>query len=159
MASLVAPSLDTFLGKPIKDICTVGYDDGAQNHCAHFVSHALEIKNGILCGDMKFDTRHQGTTIKVHELFNSLSQRGPWEESPKGASSLLVFVTSAKNVSNNRMSNVPQKHVGIYLNGGVYNYSNTRHQVVLDASLDIFHDKFKKTYHGKDISLYYGVIA
>lgn len=153
----IMADLQTLVGKPIKDICSLGYDDSSENHCAHFVSHALGIRCATLCGDMKFQTRHQGATIKVHELFNNLTQRGPWEARPKGGAQVLIFVTSAKNVRQNVMSNVPQKHVGIVYNNGVHNYSNTLHRVICDASVDIFHNKFEHSYHGGDISLFYGV--
>jgi hypothetical protein len=146
------------LNKPIKEICSLGYSDSSENHCAHFVSHALGIKYGILCGDIKFETRHQGATIKVYELFNNLTQRGPWDGRPKGEVTLLIFVTSAKNVTGNSMANVPQKHVGISCSQGIYNYSNTLHRVVLDPSVERFHNKFQHSYRGGDISLYYGVI-
>lgn len=156
--TVTAANLQGFLGKPIKDICSLGFDDGAENHCAHFVSHALGIHCATLCGDMKFATRHKGATIKVHELFNNLTQRGSWQDRPKGGSPVLIFVTSASNVTNNQMANVPQKHVGIACDSGVYNYSNTLHRVICDASIELFHSKFKHAYHGSDISIYYGVI-
>lgn len=158
MPLAVEIDLESLVGKPIKNICTLGYDDSSENHCAHFVSHALEIQCATLCGDMKFDTRHKGATIRVHELFNNLNQRGAWDDRPQKATALLVFVTAAGNVRQNQMQNVPQKHVGILYNGGVYNYSNTLHRVVRDASVDLFHGKFKRAYRGPDVSLYYGII-
>jgi hypothetical protein len=57
------------------------------------------------------------------------------------------------------MMNVPQKHVGIHFAGGVYNFSNAQHKVVVDSSVDAFHKKFKGLYHGGDISLYYGIVT
>lgn len=55
------------------------------------------------------------------------------------------------------MLNVPQKHVGIHFGGKVYNFSNSQHKVVADASVEAFHAKFKKAYSGGDISLFYGL--
>lgn len=69
----------------------------------------------------------------------------------------MIFVLSARNVVGDRMQNVPQKHVGIYFGGQVYNFSNGQHKVVADASVDAFHQKFKRAYAGDDISLFYGI--
>lgn len=70
---------------------------------------------------------------------------------------LLIFVLAARNVVGNTMLNVPQKHVGIHFDGKVYNFSNSQHKVVVDATVDAFHAKFKALYAGGDISLFYGV--
>ncbi|SRR5579872_1029836 len=158
MSTAVIPDLDGLIGKPIQDICSLGYSDSSENHCAHFVSHALEIQCATLCGDMKSATRHQGATIRVHELFNNLNGRGAWEDRPEKAPALLIFVTAAANVHQGQMRNVPQKHVGIFYQNSVYNYSNTLHRVVRDATVDLFHDKFKRAYRGPNVSLFYGMI-
>ena len=36
------------------------------NLCAHFVSHALGLKIGMLCGDMKYKSRGKGASIRVN---------------------------------------------------------------------------------------------
>ena len=151
------PDLHGYVGKSITDLCSNHYDTPSQSHCAHFVSHVLNIKLGTLCGDMAFKTRRTGASIRCNELFNLLNDRGRWEERQATVDGLLIFVTSAKNVVNNFMRDAPQKHVGIYYGGRVYNFSNGHHRVVVDPTVDEFHNKFKHVYRGGDISLFYGV--
>lgn len=150
-------TLQGYVGKPISDICSNGFSASSQNHCAHFVSHALGIKLGMLCGDMTYATRKTGASIRCDELYNRLALRGKWEDRPAMADGLLIFVLSAANIVNGQMSAVPQKHVGIHYGGVVFNFSNSQHKVVADATVDAFHKKFKNSYAGNDISLYYGV--
>ena len=149
--------LQAFVGKPIANICNKGFSSASQNHCAHFVSHALGIKFGMLCGDMKFETRKTGASIRCDELFNRLALRGPWEQKPQITDGILIFVLSAKHVNGNVMSNHPQKHVGIHHSGRVFNFSNSQGKVVVDTTVEAFHSKFKTIYSGGDISLFFGV--
>lgn len=156
--AVLMTDLQGYVGKSIGEICENHFDSSSQNHCAHFVSHALGLKLGMLCGDMKFETKKTGASIRCDELYNYLSQKGPWDQRlSQGFGCILIFVTSAKNVRSNFMSPAPQKHVGICCGGQVFNFSNSQHRVIVDFSVDSFHNKFKKTYHGNDISLYYGV--
>lgn len=157
--NLKIADLNAYVGKPISEICDKGYHPDSENHCAHFVSHALGIQIGTLCGDMNYATRHSGATLRVNELYNGLSSRGPWETRSSAATGLLIFVTDAdRNMRNRLMGQNPQKHVGIWLMGSIWNYSNSHHAVVRDVSVETFHAKFKRTYHGKSISLYYGEV-
>jgi hypothetical protein len=149
--------LDNYVGKRIADICGNGYSTPTQNHCAHFVSHALGLKLGVLCGDMAFKTRRTGASMRVDDLYNLLPFKGRWGERPAPANGVLIFVTSETNVVNGRMKNMPQKHVGIHFAGRVYNFSNTLHRVVMDPSVEHFHRKFSHTYAGGNIALYYGI--
>lgn len=149
--------LQAFVGKNIGAICSNGFDSAAQNHCAHFVSHALGIGLGMKCGDMTFKTKGTGASIRCDELYNRLSRRGAIDKTTTLADGTLVFVLSARNVRANMMANVPQKHVGIYHSNKVFNFSNSQHQVVAD-SLDRFHAKFKSIYAGGDVSLFYAVV-
>lgn len=156
-SQLSTSSLQSHVGKSIDEICANGFSSPTQNHCAHFVSHALGLKLGMLCGDMLFKTKGTGASIRCDEIYNRLKTKGPWEERPKYDQGLLIFVLSAKNILGGTMLNVPQKHVGIHFDGKVYNFSNSQHKVVVDATVDAFHAKFKALYAGGDISLYYGV--
>lgn len=149
--------LQAYVGKSIASVCTNGFSSPSQNHCAHFVSHALGIKLGMLCGDMKFETRKTGSSIRCDELYNRLARRGQWDERPKVADGILIFVLSAKHVIGNVMSNHPQKHVGIHHAGKVFNFSNSQGKVVADMNIEAFHSKFKSIYSGGDVSLFYGV--
>jgi hypothetical protein len=155
--SITLSTLQGYVGKSISDLCSNGFSSPAQNHCAHFVSHAIGIKLGMLCGDMAFKTRKTGASIRCDELYNRLALRGKWEDRPTMSDGILIFVLSAKNVVSGVMSPVPQKHVGIYYGGAVFNFSNSQKKVVADPSVDAFHKKFQSSYAGNDISLYYGV--
>lgn len=157
--SITQEQLQAYVGKSIADICANAFAAPTQNHCAHFVSHALSLQLGMLCGDMAFKTRKTGASIRCDELYNKLSKTGPWEDKTMATDGVLIFVLSARNVINGVMMNVPQKHVGIYGGGKVYNFSNSQHKVVADPSVDAFHKKFKLTYAGNDISLFYGIPA
>ncbi|MDR0777608.1 MAG: hypothetical protein LBE81_13375 [Azonexus sp.] len=150
-------SLRDYVGKSIGDICSNGFSTPTQNHCAHFVSHALGIQLGMLCGDMAWETRKTGASIRCDELYNRLVSKGEWEDKPVFADGLLIFVTSAANVRNGVMANHPRKHVGIHFGGQVFNFSNSQSQVVADQSVEAFHNKFKRSYGGQDISLFFGV--
>lgn len=143
--------LDKYLGKDISKVCGLGFKNSDENHCAHFVSHILGLKFGYVCG------RHvgkatEGVCIRVHEVFARCPVVGKWSNL-KGQSACLVFITQAGNVSlaQKVMANVPKKHVGIYLNGTIWHYSNKRDQVVTQAPTD-----FKQHYSGSGFSLFYG---
>lgn len=158
VTSLSFSVLESYVGKGIKNICTTSFDSSTENHCAHFVSHALSLNFGTLCGSMKWDTRGTGASIRCDELYNALVQKGEWAERPTiKEDGMLIFVLSASGVSNGVMQAIRQKHVGILYGGKVYNYSNSMNRVVADTSVSDFHDKFKKVYSAKDISLFYGV--
>lgn len=150
-------ALSGHVGQGIGDICANGFSSPSQNHCAHFVSHAHGIQLGMLCGDMAFKTRKTGASIRCDELFNRLGRRGKWADLQAPENGTLIFVLSARNVVGDRMLNVPQKHVGIYSGGQVYNFSNSQGKVVADPSVEAFHQKFKRAYAGDDISLYFGI--
>jgi hypothetical protein len=155
--SVSLTDLQGYVGKSISDICSNGFASAAQNHCAHFVSHAHGIDLGLRCGDMTFKTKGTGASIRCDEIYNRLTLKGKWEDRPAISDGLLIFVISAGNVIDNRMTGVPQKHVGIHFAGMVYNFSNGQHKVVVDPSVEAFHHKFKHQYAGGDIALYYGV--
>ena len=155
--ALALSDLQRYVGKSIDEICANRFDSPSQNHCAHFVSHALGLKFGMLCGDMKFETKKTGSSIRCDELYNSFLKKGPWDKKPTISDGILIFVISARNIVRDTMKNMPQKHVGIYLGGQVFNFSNSQHKVIVDSSVENFHNKFKWIYAGKDISLFYGV--
>ena len=157
MAAVSISDLQKYVGKPITDICENEFSTTKQNHCAHFVGHVMEIQLGMLCGDMKYKTRKTGGSIRCDELYNRLSQRGPWEERPTQSDGVLIFALAVHNVVNGIMLKVPEKHVGIHYAGRVYNFSNSQHKVVADVSVDAFHKKFKAAYAG-NVALFYGVV-
>ena len=150
-------ALQAYVGKDISEICGNHFASPSYNHCAHFVSHVLEIKSGMLCGDMAYKSRRTGGSIRCDEIYNNLDETGPWGRRPPERDGIFIFVISARHMDHDIMMNVPQKHVGIYHSGKVFNFSNGKHRVVVDNSVTEFHSKFKRIYTGGDISLYYGV--
>ena len=152
-------TLRTYVNKPMGDICLNGFTDPGQNHCAHFVSHVLNIQYGALCNVMSSGPRAQSATIRVNEIYNRLSNKGPWASKPSSADGLLIFVTSARNVSRaNVMAAVPRKHVGIHWGGQVFNFANAQHKVV-EETVAAFHTRIQAAYSAdNDVSLFYGVV-
>ena len=126
-------TLDSYVGKHIKDICPVGFHSDSENHCAHFVSHVLGYRFGATCRTMHVGTGTPGS-IRVHEVFARCVGVGNWAELPVPLFWGLVFITNAGNVrlAQKQMDNVPKKHIGIFYGGPrtIYHYSNSRRQVV-----------------------------
>lgn len=152
--------LDDYVGKEITDICEVGYDARGDNHCAHFVSHALELRHGFLCTGMKHGRPEQGASLRCNELYNALAQRGPWDEAPGQQDGLLIFITVTANMTGAEMGRHPRKHVGIVFGGKVYNYGNTEDKVRAEPTVDSFKSRLGRTYGGlSNVSFYYAVPA
>jgi hypothetical protein len=149
--------LQAYLHKGIVKICPHKYV--GQNNCAHFVGHVLGLQIGMLC-NLSHKCESGRASIRVNDIYNNLNKTGPWVQRPQVTpnQSLLIFVTSAKNVSKDDMMNDnPYKHVGIFAGDRAYNYSNHHHQVVCDT-VDGFFKKCDAVYPGDDITLYYGVV-
>ena len=49
--------LDSFVGQTISDICPNKFHDNSANHCAHFVSHVLNLHFGYDCKQHKGGTQ------------------------------------------------------------------------------------------------------
>jgi hypothetical protein len=145
-----ASTLDALKGKHIREICGNGYVDDNDNHCAHFVSHVMGFTFGATCRMMSSGTA-AGACIRVHELFAMCPEVGAWDT--RTATSCLAFVTDRSNVDlrRRRMSNVPRKHVGIYLSGTIWHYSNAQTKVVTQVP-----DEFAHHYPGAGIALFWG---
>ncbi len=152
----LSEKLNNVVGKPIEQICNNKFHNHAENHCAHFVSHMIEFTNSYNCKDYKGGT-NKGANIRVHEIFANCPLVGKIADAPTNKP-YLVFVTDEKNVDipNKRMVNVPKKHIGIFINGFIYHYSNTEEKVC-KWSIEKFHTTFQKTYKGNQ-QLFYGLI-
>jgi hypothetical protein len=144
--------LSGYLGKSIRDICQNGYTSDHDNHCAHFVAHVLGYQFGVTCKMMGTGAA-QGATLRVQELFPKCGSLGVWSLRPASLATCLVFITRASNVSlaNKTLANVPRKHVGIYMGGFVWHYSNRRHQVVKESP-----SQFALHYPSPDNAMFYG---
>ena len=141
-------ALANFVGKLIKDICGK-YDNGSTgNNCAHFVGHALayRLPGAALCSNCAgtlytYAERTKGFCIRVDQIYNSLSNRGGWPQvSP--TSQCIVVATIHSNLTdkdNHKIGDNPRKHIGIFYNGNVCNYSNTQDwptRSVVDGSVE-----------------------
>ncbi|WP_330703036.1 hypothetical protein [Novosphingobium resinovorum] len=162
--SLNKDDLAAFEGKGAADFCNTGLTTADQNHCAHFVCHALGFDKATpLCGDMKWATRKTGVTMRVDGLFNYCTVTGVFDD-PKtvptdmvGKTAFLVVATLSSNMSETGgtlfLGSSPKKHVGIYVDGSVWNFSNGRHKVVKDT-VEKFFSKMTSNY-GKSTKFYY----
>jgi hypothetical protein len=148
--------LEAFLGKDIKDICGNGFGDANLNHCAHFVSHATGLTFSFNCAQMTGGHKPPGN-IRVHEVFAQCPRVGKWDDADL-TQMQLVFVTrkDVVNLATKTMQNIPQKHIGVYSDGYVYNYSNTNDRVVKQTIPD-FLARFQAIYSG-DQGLFFGEI-
>ena len=146
VCALSAATLNEYVGKTISEICSFGYTDDDDNHCAHFVSHVLTFEFGYTCKGGK-----GGRNVRVKETFERCPQVGVWAD--RNTESCLVFVTKASNVNvkTKVMSNVPRKHIGIYVNGAIWHYSNSRDKVVTQTP-----EEFIKHYPTQTNALFFG---
>jgi hypothetical protein len=149
---LTAAELNTLLGKNISQICSNGYVNPHDNHCAHFVCHTLGYGFGYTC-QAATAGKAPGANLRVHELFARCPGVGRWADKPAQLTTCLVFVTAANhvNVPLKTMANVPKKHVGIFINGTIWHYSNAHHKVVTEQPAQFSHH-----YPGPGIELFYG---
>ena len=150
--AITATDLNQFVNKSIGQICGNGYVDPSDNHCAHFVSHVMDYEFGYTCktaGSGKVD----GANLRVVELFPRCPSVGRWVDKPGTLDPCLVFVTdkSNVNVTAKTIANVPKKHVGIFIGGTIWHYSNAQHKVVTQSPEDFVHH-----YPGPHIELFYG---
>jgi hypothetical protein len=144
--------LDASVGNSIAAICPNGYTSHAENQSAHFVSHALGYRFGVTC-QMTSHGREPGATIHIQELFQNCRAVGVWSLRPRSLSPCLVFITRAPsvNLGAKTMSNVPRQHVGIFMNGFIWHYSNSRQQVIKETP-----SQFRLQYPSADTAMFYG---
>jgi hypothetical protein len=66
-----------------------------------------------------------------------------------------VFITKAANVNTaaKTMTNVPRKHVGIFVDGNIWHYSNTRDQVVKQTP-----SEFSRHYAPPHNAMFFGAL-
>ena len=144
--------LDGYLGKCISDICQNGYTSNADNHCAHFVAHVLGYQFGATC-KMMGTGKGPAANLRVQEIFPKCASVGAWSLRPATLNPCLVFITRASNVNlaTKVMANVPRKHIGIFLGGFIWHYSNARDQVVKQTPA-----QFALHYPKPDNAMFYG---
>jgi hypothetical protein len=147
--------LNSYLGKSVEEFCTK-YNDHNDNHCAHFVGHVLglQFQHCALCSNVglsiKYAERATGYCIRVDQIFKQCANRGYWDDK-KNEDVCFVVATIASVIdseSSITLNNGPNKHIGILLDGRVYNYSNSHDQVVAKS----IHE-FKRHYGANTILL------
>jgi hypothetical protein len=146
--------LNSYLGKSIGEICQNGYASPHDNHCAHFVSHVLGYRFGVTC-QMMGSGKAQGATLRVQELFPHCARVGAWSLRPASLNACLVFITRASNVNLHAktMANVPRKHVGIFLDGSIWHYSNAQQKAVRQSP-----GEFSHHYSSPDNAMFFGTL-
>lgn len=157
MTSKLKKRLADSLSKPIEEICPNNFHSHSANHCAHFVSHMVGLDFTYNCRDFKGGSE-TGGNIRVQEIFPRCPLVGNWEDRPNTGEPLLVFVTKTGNVdlAKKKMLNVPQKHIGVFLDGYVYHYSNSQEKAV-KWDPETFLDRFETIYSGTQ-SLFFGTL-
>ena len=149
-------SLEASLGKNISQICDGRFHNKETNHCAHYVSHLAGFDFSFNCKEFK-GGNGSPANIRVHEIFSECPKVGNWSDADLTREQ-LVFVTKVSNVdvTNKKMTNVPQKHIGIFADGLVYHYSNSRDEVV-KWTPEKFLETFDRIYSGKQ-GLFFGAL-
>ena len=139
-------TLNSYVGHPINEICPFGYQ--TDNHCAHFVSHALQLGFGYACAPGRVGS----ACVRVQELFPKCGNTREVLACPATGEG-LIFVSQSSNFSGSpvQIQNVPKKHVGIVLNGKVWHYSNSKHKVVVQTV-----GEFLSHYPRQQNALWYG---
>ena len=146
--------LNSFVGKHISAICPNGYDSDSIFHCAHFVGHALDITVGKGCLHLVHGPG-ETASIRVDEIYNSACKEvGAWATKKSSVNECLIFITNPKNFTGGRMGQGSTKHVGIFVSGSVWHYSNTNRKVVKVPVANM-----QKHYpRASDNGLYYGIL-
>lgn len=150
--------LNSYVGKPIEQICLNGYADHGHNHCAHFVSHVLNLDFGKTCRALVSE-RHrvmEGANVRVHEIFARCPRVYEFNSCPAVICG-LIFVSKTTSFRTTptgpELRNVPKKHIGIILNQNIWHYSNTRERVIVQNMA-----QFINHYRGQRNSLWFGEI-
>ena len=150
-------TLNSYVNKHISAICPNHYDSDGFNHCAHFVAHSLEIMVGVTCYGIVGGQKGASGSLRVDEIFSRwCTTVGEWGMKPSGSTQGLIFITNNINVSikAKSMKSVPTKHIGIFVGGDVWHYSNSRHKVV-SVPVTRMMSHFPSP---KDNSLFYGTL-
>jgi len=146
--------MNDLLGKNISEICRCELHGASLNHCAHFVSHVMKYQFGYTCyNQTSKGSRADRANIRVQEVFPQCRSVGRWANKPATLTTGLVFITHENNVdiAKKTMVNVPRKHIGIFIEGTIYHYSNSRDAVVSQTP-----DQFSHHYPGAGIAMFYG---
>lgn len=154
MKNPTAAQLDGYVGKHISEICGCSFTDDGENHCAHFVCHMTELNFGLTCYAMtKKGEQSKGANIRVQEVFPRCRRVGKWADKPQDIRQGFIFVTQASNVNlkTKQITNVPKKHIGIFIEQNVWQYKNRVKHVIKQTPAE-----FKQHYTGAGFEIFYG---
>lgn len=152
-----ASTLNFYVNMHVSMICPNGYDQDNINHCVHFVGHVLGIQVGASCSTIVGGQRALRASIRVDEIFNMWCPSvGEFDSKPNSVSQGLIFIINEINVRLNpkHMGNVGTKHMGVFVGGSVWHYSNGRHKVV-SVPVSQMRNHFPSK---KDNYLFYGTL-
>ncbi|MEX2560243.1 MAG: hypothetical protein WD403_10035 [Pirellulales bacterium] len=136
--------LNGYLGKHISQICPNAFHADSENHCAHFVSHVLNLSFGMTCGHLVAGSQRKGPAgnVRVQELFAQCPNARELDVCPQYMEA-LIFVSAPRNFqtggSRPVLANVQNKHIGLFLNGQIWHYSNSRRQVIQQILAQFIH--------------------
>lgn len=154
MKDPTAADLDGFVDKHISEICGCSFADDGENHCAHFVCHMTELNFGLTCFAMSGKgEQSKSANIRVQEVFPRCRRVGKWSDKPQDIRKGFIFVTQATNVNltTKQISNVPKKHIGIFIEQNVWQYKNRLKHVIKQTPAE-----FKQHYTGAGFEIFYG---
>jgi hypothetical protein len=147
--------LNSWLGKSMTDVCLNGYDRTNDNHCAHFVAHAVNLHFGYTCRN-HVGGSNAGGNLRVHEIFDRCTNKQEINQCGLNLSG-IIFVSGSNNFvtrgGSTTLRNIPRKHIGFIMQGMVWHYSNPRNQVVKQPMTE-----FLNHYRGQQNSLWYGAL-
>jgi hypothetical protein len=151
---ITARQLGGYVGKDIAQICPNGYTGEADNHCAHFVAHALGYQFGLTCQALG-SPRGPAASVRVQDLFRHCTRVGVWSLRPSPLTSCLVFMTRASNVNlaAKAMAGAPRQRVGLFVDGFVWHYSNSQRKVIRQTPA-----QFSLHYPAPDNAMFYGLL-
>lgn len=158
-SNLSVVTLDAYLGQSVTDFCgKYGEVGDSMNHCAHFVAHVLSLRvvGAALCSNVggsnyPASQRGQGFCIRVNEIFNICSNPARVKLASQPTTKCFIVATTEGNIireSPIAIGDHPKKHIGIFMDGNVYNFSNTK-----DAVVKVSLGHFKNHYGAKTILL------
>lgn len=154
MKNITSTEMDGYVGKHISKVCGCSFINDGDNHCAHFVCHVMEYNFGVNCFAMSGKgERSKSANIRVQEVFAQCGRVGKWTDKTLDISKGFIFTTKASNVNLKKkiISNVPKKHIGIFIEQNVWQYKNKITQVIKQTPAE-----FKQHYTGTDFEIYYG---
>jgi hypothetical protein len=144
-------TLEPLLGQTVTEFCgKYGKVADSFNHCAHFVSHVLTLRvhAAALCSNVDgstypYEDRRNGFCIRVNQVFNATKNRRRWTSDDKPGKCLIV-ATIKDNIFQTdpvTIGDQSKKHIGFFVNGTIYHYSNTKDRVI-KQSLGDFKNHF-----------------